>query len=46
MGSVNSSTIVSHHASVLMGDDILRQFWEIEEKPDLTAPSLQKSVWC
>ncbi len=32
-GSVNSSTIVSHHASVLSGDDILRQFREVEEKP-------------
>ncbi len=32
-GSVTSSTIVSHQASVLSGDDILRQFWEVEEKP-------------
>ncbi len=29
-GSVNSSVIVSHHVSVLTGDDILHQFWEVE----------------
>ncbi len=26
-------TIVSHHVSVISGDDLLRQFWEIEENP-------------
>lgn len=25
--------IITHHTSLLCGDDILRQFWEIEEKP-------------
>ena len=24
---------VTHHASLLTGDDILHKFWEIEEKP-------------
>ena len=28
---------VSHHASLLSGDDILHKFWEIEEKPMMDA---------
>ena len=32
-GSENSHTIISHHASVLTGDNVLRRFWEVEEKP-------------
>ena len=28
-----SQQITSHHVSLLSGDDILRQFWEVEEKP-------------
>ena len=32
-GNINASRIVSHHAPVLTGDDLLRQFWEVEEKP-------------
>ena len=31
-GSEDSRVIASHHVSLLMGDDLLRQFWEIEEK--------------
>jgi hypothetical protein len=42
-GGVESCTsvnhVVSHHVSVLTGDDILRKFWEIEEKP-LSQPAL------
>lgn len=36
---VNSSHVVTHHVSVLTGDDLLRRFWEIEEKP-LSIPAL------
>ena len=28
-----STRIATHHTSILTGDDILRKFWEIEEKP-------------
>ena len=28
----DSNTIASHHVSILTGDDLLRQFWEVEEK--------------
>ena len=42
-GGVGSCTsvnhVVSHHVSVLTGDDILRKFWEIEEQP-LSQPVL------
>ena len=31
-GNTQSKTVASHHVSVLTGDDILRQFWEVEEK--------------
>ena len=27
-----SNTVASHHVSVLTGDDLLRQFWDVEEK--------------
>ena len=27
-----SDTIASHHVSILTGDELLRQFWEVEEK--------------
>ena len=27
-----SDTIASHHMSILTGDELLRQFWEVEEK--------------
>jgi hypothetical protein len=36
-GSTNSTSpnpsIVTHHISLLTGDDLLRKFWEIEENP-------------
>ena len=40
------NVITSHHVSVLSGDDILRQFWEVEEKPmaDNTLTSEERSV--
>ena len=30
---VPSHSIISHHVSVITGDDLLRKFWEIEECP-------------
>lgn len=30
--NVQNRTVASHHVSVLTGDDILRQFWEVAEK--------------
>ena len=35
----SASHVVTHHVSVLTGDDILRKFWEIEEQP-LSQPAL------
>ena len=37
---------VSHHVSLLTGDDILRKFWEIEEKPmtDVVLSTEERSV--
>ena len=35
-GSTNipgAAPLPSHHVSALAGDDLLRQFWEVEEKP-------------
>ena len=31
------STVASHHAMILSGDDILRKFWEIEECPKVAS---------
>ena len=31
------SDIAAHHATILVGDDILRKFWEIEECPRNTS---------
>ena len=30
--NARNRTVASHHMSVLTGDDMLRQFWEVEEK--------------
>lgn len=48
-GSTGPSTpihCISHHVSLLTGDDILRKFWEIEEKPmaDAVLSSEERSV--
>ena len=32
--SLESNHVTSHHASFITGDDLLRQFWEIEESPN------------
>ena len=29
----NTAHVVTHHVTLLSGDDLLRKFWEIEEKP-------------
>ena len=41
-----SNVITSYHVSVLTGDDILRQFWEVKEKSiaDSTLTSEERSV--
>ena len=30
--SEGSDTVASHHVSMLTGEDLLRQFWEVEER--------------
>ena len=45
-GASSPTHHVSHHVSLLTGDDLLRKFWEIEEKPtaDVVLSCEERSV--
>ena len=45
-GFENPHVVASHHTSILTGDDLLRQFWEVEEKsmPHATLTTEERAV--